>query len=297
MSNSQRSRLLGRILVPFGIAGVIVGAAAVPAFAGSSVTVNGGSSAEIDSHAVVSIAGQYDNSTGATSKTVQLVVTDPSGNAHVLYTGTAPAFRKGSIPTQSFDTSCQPWGSTCVEPDNGDYAFVVKLGTAASSPATVWLRIAPAQVSGFSASASGTVANFAWTPDTDPGLVSYDIRDSSGSVTPGGLDPSSVCDSSGCSVSIQFGSSAQGTSDTFTVVALRRDGHGNTVTSEPSAARTVSFPVPSTGGGGGGTSTGGGGTGGGQHSSVGLYEPSGSGLTSVRIDGRSGAAPADAVGR
>jgi hypothetical protein len=284
MSTNGSARLIARVLVPVGVVGAVVGAAAVPAFADSTVTVNGGASAEIDSHAVVSIAGHYDNSTSPTSKPLQLVVTDPSGGAHVIYSGTAGAFAKGTIPTQSFDTSCQPWATTCIEPDNGDYSFVVKLGSAPSTPATVWLRLPAAKVANFRAGPAGTVANFSWSADTDPGLTGYDVRDSSGSVTPGGLDPSSVCDSSGCSVSIQFGSGVAGTSRSFTVLATRRDGHGGTVTSDPADWQTVNFPAPSTGGGGGGGggSTGSGsgsGSGGGSGSTGGTHQTTGGGGT------------------
>lgn len=290
MNTNARARLIARILVPASVVGAVVGAAAVPAFADTGVTVNGGASTEVDSHAVVAIAAHYDNSTSPTSKTVQLLVTDPSGAAHVIYSGTAGAFAKGSLPTQSFDTSCQPWASTCIEPDNGDYSFIVKLGSAASSPATVWLRLPAAKVANFHAGAAGTVANFSWSPDTDPGLTGYDVRDSSGSVTPGGLDPSSVCDSSGCSVSVQFGSSVAGSSRTFTVVATRRDGHGGTVTSDPADAQTVSFPAPSTGGsaGGGGGSTGSSGSGGtttGSGSTSGSHHTSGGGTSSSTSGG------------
>jgi hypothetical protein len=144
------------------------------------------------------------------------------------------------------------------------------------------VRIPPAPVSGFSGSASGTVAHFSWSAGSEPDLAGYDITDvsngTSRDVTPGGVDPS-VCSGSNCSVDIDFGSAAQGSSHQFVIRSLRytSPSHSGTLSSDASPATTVNFPAPptptpSTGGsGGGGGSTPGstpssGSTGGGSHS-------------------------------
>jgi hypothetical protein len=267
MRAMQLLRVSARLALPLGIASTAVAIAAAPAFAASSVTVNGDDSGVVDHQTTLSIVAHYDNSGSLTGKTVNLVVTDPSGNDHTLWTGTAKAASTGNSPAISFDTACEPWTSPCAEAVNGSYAFRVDVGSTSSSATSIRFNVPPAAVQNFRGGADGTVATFSWNNNTEPDLVDYDIRTGGSDVTRGGLDPSSVCDSSGCSVSIQFGSDVSGTQEQFAIVARRRSAGGGLVES-PDATTNVSFPAPpspapsgrpgSTGGGGGSTAGSGG---------------------------------------
>ena len=280
MSALHILRISARVALPLGIASTAVAIAAAPALAASSVSVTGDSSGVVDHQTTLSIVGHYDNSGSLSSKTVKLVVTDPSGVDHTLWTGTAGAASTGNTATVPFNTDCEPWSSPCAEAVNGAYAFRVDVGTTKSSATSIRFNIPPAAVQGFGGSADGTVATFTWDANTEPDLVDYDLRTGSTDLTRGGLDPPSVCDSSGCSVSIQFGSNVSGTQQQFVMVARRRSASGGLIES-PDATTTVAFPAApspapstkpgSTGGstgsgsgtgGGGSTSTGGSGTGG-----------------------------------
>jgi hypothetical protein len=249
-------QLTGRAGVVVGIGGAVVTLAAAPALALSSslsVTPTG----TVDHNVVIKAAGSYDNSTGATSQTLKLAVSRPDSSTTVLYSGSARALSSGSTPTESVDTS--------VLNLNGSYVFTLTVGGSSTSK-TVTMLVPPAKVGGFAGSASSTVAHFSWAANSEPDLAGYDLIDvtDSGSprdLTPGGVG-TDVCDSSGCSVDIDFGSSAQGTSRQFVIDALRytSPAHSATVASGDSAPATVSFPAspppPASGGTSGGTDTG-----------------------------------------
>lgn len=255
-------RMSARIALPLGIASTAVAIAAAPALAASSVSVSGDNSGVVDHQTTLSIVGHYDNSGSLNSRTVTVVVTDPGGTDHTLWTGTAKAASTGSSPAISFDTECEPWSSPCAEAVNGAYAFRVDVGSTQSSATTIRFNVPPAAVQKFNGSADGTVATFTWNANTEPDLVDYDLRTGGTDVTRGGLDPSSVCDSSGCSVSVQFGSDVSGTQQQFVMVARRRSASGGLVES-PDATTTVQFPAaptPAPTGKSGGTSGGGGST-------------------------------------
>ena len=273
MSALHFLRVSARFALPLGIASTAVAFAAAPALAASSVSVSGDNSGVVDHQTTLSIVGHYDNSGSLSSKAVSLVVTDPGGNDHTLWTGTAKAASTGSSPAVSFDTDCEPWTSPCADAVNGSYAFRVDVGSTKSSATTIRFNVPPASVQHFDGSANGTVATFSWAANSEPDLVDYDIRSGGSDVTRGGLDPSSVCDSSGCSVSVQFGSGVAGTQQTFAIVARRRSAGGGLVES-PASTTAVTFPAPpspppsgnpgGTGGGGSGSGGGGTGSGGGQ---------------------------------
>jgi hypothetical protein len=109
--------------------------------------------------------------------------------------------------------------------------------------------VPPAKVAGFAAAPSGTVAHFSWSANSEPDLAGYDLVDVTDSsprdLTPGGVG-TNVCDSSGCAVDIDFGSSAAGTSRSFVIDALRytSPSHSAEISSGDSAPATVSFPAP-----------------------------------------------------
>ena len=263
-------RPIARVGVPVGVALAVVGMGAAPALAATSVSVNTGGSdlsdgTVLDHNATVTVKGTTDAT--ASSRQLKLSVTAPGRSAYTLKTGTASALQKGQL-SASLDTSCPDWSaSPCVEAVNGTYTFHFSAGSADSSTA-VQLRVPPSAPTGFQAHNKGTVVSFAWNPNSEPDLMGYDIVDGSGNdVTPGGMDSDSVCDSSGCSVSVDFGSSAQGTSRSFSVVALRHTspGSGSSVSSANSDAQTVDFPAPpsptpssASGGAAGGSGNGGG---------------------------------------
>lgn len=261
----MKLRSTARIAVPVGIAFAVVGMAAGPALAATNVSVSAGGSslsdgAVLDHDTTMTIKGTSDAT--ASTRQLKLTVDVPGRSTYTLKTGTASALRSGSL-SADLDTGCPDWNaSPCVEAVNGSYSFTFSAGSSSTST-TVQLRVPPATPTGFQASNNGTVVTFAWTPNTEPDLMGYDIVDGSGSdVTPGGMDADSVCDSNGCGVSVDFGSSAQGTSRSFSVIALRRTspGSGGSVSSPASDAQSVNFPAPPSaspsGGSGGGSSQG-----------------------------------------
>src|SRR4051794_23706799 len=253
----------GRAGIAVGLGGAIVGLAATPAVAataGLSVSPTGTQNHNV----VITVSGSYDNSTSTSSKAVKLTVDKPDSSSATLYSGTAGSFSSGSTPSKSIDTSALDV--------NGDYVFRFTVGTTTYGPQTVTMRVPPAKVGGFGASPSGTVAHFTWSANSEPDLAGYDLVDVTDSsnprdLTPGGVG-TDVCDSSGCSVDIDFGSGAQGSTRQFVIDALRytSPSHSATVASGDSSPVSVSFPTPpspSSGGGGTGGGTTGGGSGGG----------------------------------
>ena len=273
MSVGSAGRLAGRIVLPVGIAGAIVGLAAAPALAATSISVSAGGSSLSDGAVLthndtISVHGTSDATTS--SRNLKIAVNVPGRGAYTLKTGSAGALQSGSL-NASLDTGCPDWSaSPCTEAPNGSYSFTFSAGGASASQ-SVTLRVPPATPSGFAASVSGTVASFSWAANSEPDLVGYDILEGSNNdVTPGGLDPSSVCDSSGCSVSVDFGDTAYGSTHSFHIIALRHTSPGSSgsIPSGNSADKSVTFPAapqpsssPGSGGGGGGTGGAGGGTG------------------------------------
>jgi hypothetical protein len=275
MTSGPIARHGARVGVPLGIALAVVGFASAPALAATNVSVSAGGNslsdgAVLDHNSNVSVKGTSDST--ASSRQLKLTVNPPGRSAFTLKTGTASALQSAQL-SASLDTSCPDWSSSpCVEAVNGTYTFTFQAGSSSSS-SSIQLRVPPATPNGFQASNKGTVVSFTWSPNTEPDLMGYDIVDGSGSdVTPGGMDADSVCDSGGCGVSIDFGSSAQGTTRSFSLVALRHTspGSGGSVSSPNSASQTVTFPAPpppppssspssGSGGGAGGGSTGAGG--------------------------------------
>ena len=303
MTRHPRALRVARIAVPAGIAVAVVTLAAAPALAATNISVSSGGSSMsdgsvLDHDATISVKGTTD--AGTTSRQLKLTVDPPNRSAVTLKTGTASALQSGQL-SASLDTSCPDWSdSPCVEAVNGTYTFTFQAGSTTSS-SSVDLRVPPAAPSGFQASNNGTVVTFSWTPNSEPDLMGYDIVDGSGNdVTPGGMDAGSVCDSSGCSVSVDFGSNAQGTSRSFSVLALRHTspGSGGSISSPSSNSQTVTFPAPpspppsSSPGGGSGGGTGGGGSGGGTSGGGGGSSGGGGGSTGHGTRQLSGKHPA-----
>jgi hypothetical protein len=270
----MKVRSLARAAVPVGIACAVVGMAAAPAFAATNVSVSAGGGnlsdgSVLDHDATVTVKGTTDAT--ASSRQLKLTVNPPGRSAYTLKTGTASPLRNAQL-SANLDMGCPDWSSSpCVEAINGSYTFTFSAGSASSST-SVQLRVPPAAPTGFQAHNDGTVVNFAWNPNGEPDLMGYDIVDGSGNdVTPGGMDADSVCDGAGCGVSVDFGAGAQGTSRSFSVIALRHTspGSGASVSSPGSDAQTIDFPAPpsppasgGTAGGDGGSGSGGSGGGG-----------------------------------
>jgi hypothetical protein len=287
-------RRTARAVIPLALAGAAVGLAASPALASSSISVTSGSSSvagsTLRSYAVVHVSGS-DTAPDATGlsrpRTLSLTVSRPGGAGTVRLAPdqTVRSSRAGSI-AGSVNFGCPPWSSSpCTGAVNGTYVFTFSDGSTTKT-ADVSVEVPPAAPRGFAASADGTVASFSWQPDSEPDLIGYDIFAADGSeATPGGVDASSVCDSGGCAVGVNFGSAVAGTTKTFHIVALRHTAPGSSgaVESTASAPATVSFPASSSappassgnGGGPGGVVTGGGNHSGGSTSGGGTKPPSG----------------------
>lgn len=263
----MKMRPIARVVVPAGIAVAVVGLVAAPALAATDISVSAGGDsvsdgAVIDHDTTMTVKGTTDAT--ATSRQLKLSVDPPGSSAYTLKTGTASALRRGQL-SANIDLQCPDWSaSPCVQAVNGSYTFTFTAGSATSST-SVQLRIPPAAPTGFTAANSGTVVNFAWNRNSEPDLMGYDILDGSGTdVTPGGMDADSVCDASGCGVSVDFGPSAEGSTRSFAVIALRHTspGSGGSVSSATSESRTVAFPAPPSPPASGDTSGGGAGAGG-----------------------------------
>jgi hypothetical protein len=292
----MKVRHIARAGVPAGLALAIVGLGAGPALAATNVSVSSGGSSisdgdVLDHNTSVTVKGTSDATTS--SRKLTLSIDLPGRGSYTLKTGSASALQSGQL-SASFGTDCPDWSaSPCVEAVNGTYSVTFEAGSSSSS-SSFQLRVPPTAPTGFHASNNGTVVSFTWNANTEPDLMGYDIVEGSGSdVTPGGVDADSVCDSTNCGVSVDFGSTARGTTHSFTLVARRHTspGSGGFVSSSDSASQSVTFPAPpspspssapgghtaggSTGGAGGSAGGPGGATGGG-------HNPSGSTGTGTR---------------
>jgi hypothetical protein len=268
----------GRVALPLGIAAAIAGLATGPVFAAAgnpTVTRGDGSdatAAATSSDTCLHIDGTVPQS--VSGATTSLVIVDAQGNSHSVGSVKASATASKTLSFQ-FSTAGLSWSGGCGSGSkqalNGTYKAQLTGGVNAS--ASFRLALPPATPSGFAADASDTVASFTWNPNQEPDLAGYDIVDETTNtdVTSGGVDAGSVCDASGCSVSVDFGSGAQGTTHTFHVVALRHTSPGSSgyLDSPASPSKSVAFPAAPTpsstppGGGSGGGSGGSGGSGGG----------------------------------
>jgi hypothetical protein len=278
----------GRVGITVGIGGSVICLAASPALAASSLSVS--PNGTVTSNTTISATGSDGANATAIgqSRTLTLALADPNGdNVKQWTSGSVPSTQRASVKG-SFDSSNPSWSAAAAI--NGTYTFALKVNSSVVNSATVTLRIRAAKVAGFGGSASGTVAHFTWNRNAEPDLAGYDLVDvtDSGSprdLTPGGVG-TNVCDSSGCSVDIDFGAAAQGTSRQFVINALRytSPSHSSTISSDDSAPATVSFPAPpppSSGGSSGGTgSTGGGSAGGGSGGGTGGSTGGSTGSTS-----------------
>lgn len=276
------SRRTGRIALPTGIAGAVVMLTAAPALAAVALSISGShlSNGQVreNDRITASGSGSATDPTGLSgSRTVKLSVRTPADGNYTFDSKSVPN-NKDSQLSGTFDTSCAPW-SNCRPAANGTYTFVFDDGSRSSSK-DVTLVIPPATPTGFDATTDGTVATFDWQPNAEPDLLGYAILDGSTDVTGGGVDAGSVCDGSGCEVTIDFGTGVRGTQHTFSVVALRHTSPGSSgsIDSPASASKTVTFApetapsdAPSSGGtgtgSGAGTGSGTGTVGGGTHTS------------------------------
>ena len=261
-------RLTARATLPLGIAGAVVAMAATPALASSSLAVTqGGSSVAgqtVSSSSGITASGSDSapDPTGLSAKrTLTLTVTPPGGSAVNLAAPKSVASNQAGSISGTLDPTCPSWSSSpCTEAANGDYVFKFSDGSTTQS-STVTLAVAPSAVTGFSGSASGTVATFAWDANADnvPDFAGYDIS-GGGSDIHVGVD---ACSGGSCGVSIDYGSGAQGNSYSFAIRALRAKSPNSsgTIASDPSST-SVAFAAPASSGGGssagssGGSSTG-----------------------------------------
>jgi len=271
-----------RATAGLGIVGAAVAMAATPAYAASgtlTVSPNG----TVTSASVISIAGHYDNRTSMGSVSLKLTIDRPEGGTYTLWSGSGGGLSTGNTPTQSVDTQNAPWSSQ--QAVNGTYTVHFTVGSSTAPSVDVTLRIPPTAVNQFGASASGTVAHFTWAANNEPDLAGYDIVDVTDGnrrdLTPGGID-TSVCSQGSCSVDVDFGASAAGSTRSFVIDALRwsSPSHSDVVASKDSGA-SVTFPAAATAAPGGTSSGGSGGsgsgsTGGGQGSTVGTRTSGGS---------------------
>jgi uncharacterized membrane protein YgcG len=253
-------RIVARLAIPGGMVAALIVMGSAPALAASStsLSVTDGSSsvagATLSANTSLQATGtdSAPDFTGLSgSRTLELSVADPTGTSHTLATKSKVASNSAGNISAKVDTACPPWNaSSCTDASteaiNGTYTFTFSDGGAGpTKTAAVTLLVPPATVAGFAASVAGTVATFTWTANVEPDLLGYDIRDASADVTPGNLDPAAVCNGGSCSVSIDFGSPARGTTQGFDIYALRHTSPGSSggIASAQPATTSVSFPA------------------------------------------------------
>jgi hypothetical protein len=294
---TTRLRILARAALPLGIAGAVVCAGAAPALAATpTFHVTPGSSVTADTTVTVTAT---DPSTAALgTRTLKLTMSGPDGASGSWTSPSTATSSSVSVSSTGFNTADPAWSSQAAA--NGPYVFTANNGTS-SATTTVTLAIPPSDVTGFSGSASGSVATFSWKANADnvPDFAGYAISDGTDSVR---VDPSAnACDASTCGVSIDYGSAVRGTSKSFSIVALRLRAPGSTgtVPSTDAATTSVAFPAapspqPSTDGTGGDTS--GGSTGGGTTSGGSTGGSTGGGSTSGSTGGTTGGGTSSGTG-
>jgi hypothetical protein len=270
---TTRLQHAARLALALGITGSVVALNIGSATAAvSSLTVNPGSSVTANTTVTVSASSGKVGIVATGSRTLTLAITAPDGTKYSWPSKSVPNTQDGSI-SGSFSTVAPPWTSAGMAAANGQYVVTATDGSSTSKTVPVTLAIPPSDVSGFTGSASGSIATFTWTanPDNVPDFAGYLISDGSSSVK---VAPNSgACDTNSCGVSIDYGSAVRGQTYTFSIVALRSKGPGSagTVASVNPTSSTVSFPSapspsPSSDGSGGtdtGGTTGGDSTGGG----------------------------------
>lgn len=270
---TTRLRLAARFVLAMGITGSVISLSVGPASAAvSSLSVNPGSTISANTTVTVSASSGKTGVIATGSRTLTLAITAPDGSTYAWPSKSVPNTQDGSI-SGSFSTTAPPWTSGGQWAANGTYTVTATDGSSGSKQVPLTLAIPPSDVTGFSGSASGSLATFTWTANSDnvPDFAGYQISDGSNTVT---VTPNSgACDSTSCGVSVDYGSAARGQTYSFSIVALRSKGPNSTssVPSADPATTAVTFPgdaspAPSTDGSGTGTGSGGtttGGSGGG----------------------------------
>jgi len=269
---TTQRRLAARFALALGITGSVISFSMGPATAAvSSITVNPGTTITANGTVTVSASSAKVGVIATGSRTLTLAITAP-GDSQPTYSWpskSVPNTQDGSI-SGSFSTTAPPWSTGGQAAANGQYTITATDGSSGSKNIAVTLAVPPSDVSGFTGSASGSLATFTWTPNADnvPDFAGYQISDGANSVT---VSPTSgACGASTCSVSVDYGSAARGQTYSFSIVALRSKAPGSsgTVPSADPATTNVAFPAPpspapsstdgSGGSGSGSTATGGG---------------------------------------
>jgi hypothetical protein len=221
-----------------GLAAMVVCAYVTPAAASSdSVTVDHASSITIRSQQAVSVAGLAAAycKRGLTTRSASLTLSGPTGNQTIATSGQVPCNRDISLSK-----------AIAAPARNGGY--LVRLDShGVQRAATLDVLIPPARPAGFGVSTSGTVASFTWSANSEPDLAAYQIVSSSGGVLTS-ASPGGACGGAGCSTSVDLGPDAAGTTQRFSVRAVRCGmSCGDDVIGPSSAPATATFAAPDPG--------------------------------------------------
>jgi hypothetical protein len=248
-------------------AGVLGFAGAATATSGDSVTINHATTLTVSTNHSLEVAATAQPTCQSTlgviaaDRAVSLTLTGPRSNSKTIASGSQPCDQAASLTV-----------TISAPPHNGSYTVTLQNASAANTTtATLDVVIPPAQVKGLAVTTAGTTATFSWKPDVTPDVRSYQIVRSNGTVTQS-LRSARACKrrSAHCVTSVDLGLGAAGTSQTFTVRALRcglscsakkvRSPKSRPATATFAAATSPTSAPPSAPGNGGST----GGSGGGQ---------------------------------
>jgi hypothetical protein len=207
---TTRLRLAARFVLAMGIIGSVLSLSVGPAGAAvSSLSVNPGTSITSNTTVTVSASSGKTGIIATGSRTLTLALTAPDGNTYAWPSKSVPNTQDGSI-SGSFSTSSPPWTTGGQWAANGMYTITANDGSSTSKQVQVTLAVPPSDVTGFSGSASGSLATFTWAANSDnvPDFAGYQISSGSSSITV--APDSGACDATSCGVSVDYGSAARG---------------------------------------------------------------------------------------
>jgi hypothetical protein len=238
-----------RIATAVGAAGLaVLGFAPGVASAANSdsLTVAGGSSYTYTFNQSPSIKAVAQPNCLSHATPITLSISGPGVTDPLLASAKRDCFNPVSLsPSDSEVNTAHPGWSGGVMAMNGVYTVTLN-NEGRTTSVTFTLLIPPAKPRGFAVSTSGTQATFDWIANAEPDVTSYRITDASGRTI---ASPTNACSSGSCTTGpIDFGKSAAGHTEKFSIVAVRSCGtascNGGHLDSPSAATASGTFPVP-----------------------------------------------------